>query len=44
MSVLSPDATEPNALIAYRGAVVLVAAMLVAAMLTLGIGLARTSS
>ena len=38
LSVLSPDATEPNALInlAYVGAVVLVAGLL-----TLGIGLVR---
>ncbi len=40
LSVLSPDATEPNALIylAYVGALVLVAGML-----TLGIGLLRAS-
>lgn len=41
LSVLSPDATEPNALIylAYVGAVVLVAGML-----TLGVGLVRAPS
>jgi hypothetical protein len=41
LSVLSPDATEPNALVnlAYVGAVVLVAGML-----TLGVGLVRRRS